>query len=653
MKIKRLICVLLAVLMVVSLAACGGHVNTEPAKNANTITPAQSPYTWSTTPKAYVYDTTNGVWNQHRKTADGGTIPIASYQRTELNAWGTQCVDYLPASMDRPMFYSKLYNDGNSAYIDGCTDAVVARYLTGHDVFTSGNIGTAESTGIVDLSTTNAPNSGKFTWTLKDGVLFISGDTGMLNYWSCPGNSPWCDNPYIRTIVVKDSDGSTEFTATDLFYNCPNLETLIIIDGSGQICHDDFTFTNYVNTDGNPQALPYKNFPENTRVIRMMNGIATFADVDYGIQQTRNGTDKHTEVQTYAFGKYADLMTKTAYSTRADYDKLRATNGLTWNAWSDATIKQLIESAYLTQDAANMVNAFFAEHNIGITVTADSTGSNPVDPTPAPQPTPKPTPQPTPAPTGYDPEETAGGTATNPVCSNWAKNDVITAWNLFSDRLPMTYTGVQSGANIIQKDLKQPITRAEFATLAVAAYDYILGDTLENNGTNWTLHSISMSVPVSKMTDILDNYYASGIICSINMGLMNGYSETSFGADDHLTREQAATVLGRIADRYSTFPYRANPSQSAEFPAWTGANPYTDTISNWALDGVLRARAAGIMIGTSDTAFSAKADFTKEQALVTLLRMVNWCKPWYQELSQTLLDDDPVHDAANPFLHSR
>ncbi len=62
MKIKRLICVLLVVLMVVGLAACGGHVNTETAENANTITPAQSPYTWSTTPKAYVYDTVNGVW---------------------------------------------------------------------------------------------------------------------------------------------------------------------------------------------------------------------------------------------------------------------------------------------------------------------------------------------------------------------------------------------------------------------------------------------------------------------------------------------------------------------------------------------------------------------------------------------------------------
>ena len=642
---KRILALILAVVLVFAFASCGKigkDTIVEPTQNAKTITPDMSPYTWDSTVKAYVYDTVNGVWNRHLKTENGGTIPMASYKRTELTAWGTQYIDYLPASMDRPMFFDCMDSSGI------LHDAAVQKYLTGNDVFTSGSIGTPESTGVVKLST----NIHTFTWTLKDGVLFISGDTRMLNYWSCPGNSPWCDNPYIRTVIVKNNDGATAFTATDLFYNCPNLDTLIIVGGIGEINHDEYAFTNYVNADGNPQALPYKNFPENTRVIRMMNGIATFADVDYGIQQTRNGTDKHTEVQTYTFGKYIDIS-KTAYSTRTDYDKLRVTNGLTWNAWSDATIKQLIESAYLTQDAANMVNAFFAEHNIGITVTADSAGSNPVDPTPTPQPTPTPTPQPTPAPTGYDPEETAGGTATNPVCSNWAKNDVIAAWNLFSDRLPMTYTGVQSGANIIQKDLKQPITRAEFATLAVAAYDYILGDTLENNGTNWTLHSISMSVPVSKMTDILDNYYASGIICSINMGLMNGYSETSFGADDHLTREQAATVLGRIADRYSAFPYRANPSQSAAFPAWTGANPYTDTISNWALDGVLRARAAGIMIGTSDTAFSAKADFTREQALVTLLRMVNWCKPWYQELSQTLLDDDPVHDAANPFLHSR
>ena len=648
---KRILTLILAAVLMLAPAICSAGAVTDDGVH----TPEDSPYTWSTTPKAYVYDTEYGVWNKHLKRADGGTIPIASYQRTELKPWGTQYVDYLPASMDRPMFYSFGYRDGSDAYIDGCTDAVVARYLTGHDVFTSGSIGTPESTGTVDLGYDNSPHTRIFTWTLKDGVLFINGDTGMLNYWSCPGNSPWCDNPYIRTVIVKDNDGATEFTASDLFYNCPNLETLITIDGIGEISHDEYPpASSFRNADGNPQAIPYKNFPETTRVIRMMNGIATFADVDYSIQQTRNGTNKGTELQTYTFGKYIDIP-KTAYSTRADYDKLRAVNGQTWNAWSDSTIKQLIESAYLTQDAADLVNAFFAEHDIDITVTADAADADAADPTPSPEPTPapQPAPQPTPADTGCDPEKTDGGTAADPICSSWARDKVMAAWDLFSDRIPVFYTDACQGPNIIEKDLTQPITRAEFATLAVAAYDYILGDTLENNGTNWTLHSISMTTANAKMTDVFEHYYAGGIVCAINMGLMNGYSETVFGSDDHLTREQAATVLGRIADRYSDFPYRAQPEQSAAFPLWTDANPYTDAISGWALDGVLRARAAGIMIGTGDTTFGATDDFTREQALITLYRMVEWCKPWYHELTPAQLDNDDVHDAANPFLHRR
>ena len=642
---KRILALILAAVLMLAPAICSAGAVTDDGVH----TPEDSPVSAGAT-TVYVYDSQYGVWNIHKKAEGGGTIPIASYQRTELKPWGTQYVEYLPASMDRPMFFDYLDRDGTPY-------EAVKQCLTGNDVFTSGSIGTPESTGTVDFG----GKSHSFTWTLKDGVLFIDGDTGMLNYWSCPGNSPWCDNPYIRTVIVTDTIipiNGASFVASDLFYNCPNLETLIVVDGDGEIRHNEYSFTNFVNADGNPQALPYAAFPETGRVIVMAHGLANFEDVEYSIEQTRNGTNTHTCVETFPFGNYIALL-PTAYSTRSDYDKLSSrvlgTERRTWNPWSDSTIKQLIESAYLTQDAADLVNAFFAEHDIDITVTADAADAAPADPTPSPEPTPapQPAPQPTPADTGCDPEKTDGGTAADPICSSWARDKVMAAWDLFSGRIPVFYTGACHGPNIIEKDLTQPITRAEFATLAVAAYDYILGDTLENNGTNWTLHSISMTTANAKMTDVFEHYYAGGIVCAINMGLMNGYSETVFGSDDHLTREQAATVLGRIADRYSDFPYRAQPEQSAAFPPWTDANPYTDAISGWALDGVLRARAAGIMIGTGDTTFGATDDFTREQALITLYRMVEWCKPWYHELTSAQLDNDDVHDAANPFLHRR
>ncbi len=300
----------------------------------------------------------------------------------------------------------------------------------------------------------------------------------------------------------------------------------------------------------------------------------------------------------------------------------------------------------------------------------------------------------------YDPEgrfEDVPGDA-DLICSNWARADVTRAWELIKDRIPYSYNWAGTNthgeaASIIGKDLTQPITRAEFATLVSAAYDYILGDTAVNDGYNAGGNTLGddgnsrleLLMPTDGQlgfTDVWfdpatgkdcgwvqqndpDTYrrimsaympntgwkaheYIDGIMAACNMGLMNGNSETTFGPGKNLTREQAATVLMRIAERYSNWQYRKDPNQSAAFPAWTEANPYTDTISGWALDGILRSRAAGIMLGTSDTTFSAKADFTREQALVTLMRMIEWCKPWYQELTTQQLADNAVRRAANP-----
>ena len=49
--------------------------------------------------------------------------------------------------------------------------------------------------------------------------------------------------------------------------------------------------------------------------------------------------------------------------------------------------------------------------------------------------------------------------------------------------------------------------------------------------------------------------------------------------------------------------------------------PFTDSISDWAYDDVARISNANIMTGTSDTTFDAKAGFTIEQSIVSLIRL--------------------------------
>ncbi|MGO5029705.1 S-layer homology domain-containing protein [Candidatus Agathobaculum pullicola] len=52
--------------------------------------------------------------------------------------------------------------------------------------------------------------------------------------------------------------------------------------------------------------------------------------------------------------------------------------------------------------------------------------------------------------------------------------------------------------------------------------------------------------------------------------------------------------------------------------------PFTDTVSDWAKDSVAQVYNAGIMTGTSATTFDAKANYTIEQSIVTMVRIADY-----------------------------
>lgn len=78
-----------------------------------------------------------------------------------------------------------------------------------------------------------------------------------------------------------------------------------------------------------------------------------------------------------------------------------------------------------------------------------------------------------------------------------------------------------------------------------------------------------------------------------------------------LTRERAATIIQRAATVLGI-----------ELP--DGDIPFTDGISDWALDGVRHCYAAGIMSGYDDTTFGASDNYTYEQALITVYRLYQY-----------------------------
>jgi hypothetical protein len=171
------------------------------------------------------------------------------------------------------------------------------------------------------------------------------------------------------------------------------------------------------------------------------------------------------------------------------------------------------------------------------------------------------------------------GTATaNDTPSDWAREQVnaAIAANLVPQNLQSNYT--------------QAITRAEFAALAVALYEN------QRSTIMGRIHFIdSMDVNVLKAAYI---------------GVVLGVGNNRFAPHDALTREQAAVMLARLADALGD-PLPRQPATFAD----------NNAVSSWAIESVGQVQATGIMGGIGNNLFSPEGPYTREQSIVTIMRL--------------------------------
>ena len=115
------------------------------------------------------------------------------------------------------------------------------------------------------------------------------------------------------------------------------------------------------------------------------------------------------------------------------------------------------------------------------------------------------------------------------------------------------------------------------------------------------------------------------------LGILGGYNNADtragvyVGPNDNITREQAATMLTRLMEcLIDDFDSVGRTG----WTVWYADNlPFTDTISDWAYDGVRAVYGVGAMTGTSGTTFSASDPYTIEQSVVTIMRIDNnWAR---------------------------
>lgn len=145
----------------------------------------------------------------------------------------------------------------------------------------------------------------------------------------------------------------------------------------------------------------------------------------------------------------------------------------------------------------------------------------------------------------------------------------------------------------LQSRYAQPITRSEFCALATALYEKATGAAI----TGRTQFNDTTDVNVEKMA---------------SLNVVTGTGNGNFSPDNPLTREQAATMLARLANALGK-------PMTAQAPSFNDAS----VISTWAADAVGQVQGAKIMGDVGNGNFNPAGSYTREQSIVTMSRTLD------------------------------
>ena len=213
--------------------------------------------------------------------------------------------------------------------------------------------------------------------------------------------------------------------------------------------------------------------------------------------------------------------------------------------------------------------------------------------------------------------------ATSVTYSNWAAEDIITAISMgYLDDDPDVFGYQPAVTDLLGSDYTRAITRGQFAALAIRYYETLMGDI---TGEDYT-------ISVNPGDDVFaDSTGDTNMAKAYTLGILGGYNNADtragvyVGPNDNITREQAATMLTRLMEKLIV---AFDSVGRTGWTVWYADNlPFTDEIADWAYDGVRAVYGVGAMTGTTSTTFSAKANYTIEQSIVTLMRIDNnWAR---------------------------
>jgi hypothetical protein len=167
--------------------------------------------------------------------------------------------------------------------------------------------------------------------------------------------------------------------------------------------------------------------------------------------------------------------------------------------------------------------------------------------------------------------------------SDWAVSSIATA-----KRQNLT-------KSIALNDLKEDISRKEFATLVANIYEDMSGKriTMLNKNT-------------------FEDTDDENILKAAKIGIVNGVGEGRFDPEGKVTREQMAVMMKRLMDSLDI-----NPTVTMEYRYFADE----DEISDWAKSSVQVLNKLEIINGIGQQKIAPKGSATKEQAIVMGIRL--------------------------------
>lgn len=191
----------------------------------------------------------------------------------------------------------------------------------------------------------------------------------------------------------------------------------------------------------------------------------------------------------------------------------------------------------------------------------------------------------------------------------------------FSDADEWAKTDLQTAAakNLIPpymtEQMREPITRDEFCSLAyrtiATCFDPASDSRIGISDVWGNLTSIN-NTDYYNDVDYENTSYVLQIAALSEIGIIKGDGNGAFRPKDRITREEAAVMLERMMKYLNKFTA-------------TEHHEYFDNsdISEWALKSVFTVYGAKIMYGNNNNEFNPKGCYTKQESILTMLRLYN------------------------------